>query len=393
MISSPENNAQPPPRRPRLQFTLSTLLLATLVLATALGAFGGVGGVFAAAIAIACVEAIRGWVELVKRPAILVAAVLAVTLFLAGAVWEHEPVGIFLVVFVLLCVRAAQFCVTKPLPLQRIIVCAVVLVLAVGLLLPLNRPANPAVSQSTCGNNLSQLARGLRAYHSTYGCFPPAAVNDSHGKPMHSWRVLILPSVDAGMYYRTYHFHEPWNSPYNSDFLGRHPPPIFNCPADPGCPWESGTTSYVALTGPGTAWDRVAKGADPDSTGGVVLIEVANSGIAWLEPKDLSLDEALGRISPANGLGMSNAHGVGGLWETPCVRVAFADGSVASIPEGLPRVTLRKLLIEGNVQFARVEPPPAAAAELANGQRHRGVFCFGAPPAGARPDRRSPGGA
>jgi Protein of unknown function (DUF1559) len=33
-------------------------------------------------------------------------------------------------------------------------------------------------------------------YHDTYGRFPPAYIADHDGRPMHSWRVLILPLLE-----------------------------------------------------------------------------------------------------------------------------------------------------------------------------------------------------
>src|SRR5271163_108233 len=45
-------------------------------------------------------------------------------------------------------------------------------------------------SQCFC---IKQIAVALHNYHDTYGSFPPAYVADETGKPMHSWRVLILP--------------------------------------------------------------------------------------------------------------------------------------------------------------------------------------------------------
>ena len=47
-----------------------------------------------------------------------------------------------------------------------------------------------------CTNNLKQIAAALQAYHQANGCFPPAYIADKSGKPMHSWRVLILPYLD-----------------------------------------------------------------------------------------------------------------------------------------------------------------------------------------------------
>ena len=39
--------------------------------------------------------------------------------------------------------------------------------------------------------------------------WPPAYLADRDGKPMHSWRVLILPFLEQQELYRAYHFDEP----------------------------------------------------------------------------------------------------------------------------------------------------------------------------------------
>src|SRR5262245_2481223 len=46
---------------------------------------------------------------------------------------------------------------------------------------------------SQCGINLKQIGLALEQYRDTYRYFPPAYVADANGRPMHSWRVLILP--------------------------------------------------------------------------------------------------------------------------------------------------------------------------------------------------------
>ena len=54
------------------------------------------------------------------------------------------------------------------------------------------------------------------------------------------------------------------------------------------------TTNYFAVVGPNAAWtgDKPRKLADlgKDAVHTVLLAEMADSGIAWAEPKDLSLD-------------------------------------------------------------------------------------------------------
>jgi hypothetical protein len=49
----------------------------------------------------------------------------------------------------------------------------------------------------------------LRNYHDRYGRFPPAYVADEHGRPTHSWRVLLLPWLDHRAIYDRYRFDEP----------------------------------------------------------------------------------------------------------------------------------------------------------------------------------------
>src|SRR5687768_11506472 len=40
-----------------------------------------------------------------------------------------------------------------------------------------------------------QVVLALHNYHSSHGRFPPAAVHGADGKPLYSWRVLILPYI------------------------------------------------------------------------------------------------------------------------------------------------------------------------------------------------------
>src|SRR5262245_43971076 len=48
-----------------------------------------------------------------------------------------------------------------------------------------------------CVNNLKQLGIALYNYHDTFKQFPPVYVADERGRPMHSWRVLLLPYFES----------------------------------------------------------------------------------------------------------------------------------------------------------------------------------------------------
>jgi len=82
-----------------------------------------------------------------------------------------------------------------------------------AVLIPAVRQAREAARASQCICNLCQIKLALQNYHSTYGSFPPAYVADATGKPMHSWRVLILPFLEQDSLYNAYSMAEPWDGP------------------------------------------------------------------------------------------------------------------------------------------------------------------------------------
>ena len=155
--------------------------------------------------------------------------------------------------------------------------------------------SGPPGRRSICQNNLHQIALALQNYHQVNGCFPPAYVADKNGKPMHSWRVLILPYMDQSPLYKAYDFTQPWDGPNNKKVLATRPI-VYACPADPSaCAAGAAQTSYVAVVGPNAAWaGEKSRIAPVDFPGGasktIMLVEVAESGIAWTEPRDLPLD-------------------------------------------------------------------------------------------------------
>ena len=122
------------------------------------------------------------------------------------------------------------------------------------LLLPAVNSAREASRRMQCSNNLRQIALALHNYHDTYGCFPPAYLADRNGKPMHSWRVLILPFIEQSALYQKYDFSEPWDGPKNSKLLSSMPH-VYSCPSVARtAAGRSTCTSYLAVVGPTTVW-------------------------------------------------------------------------------------------------------------------------------------------
>ena len=65
---------------------------------------------------------------------------------------------------------------------------------------PVMRAREPA-RRANCSGHLSQLALALHNYVSVHGVLPPAHIDDENGRPMHSWRVLILPFIEEQALY------------------------------------------------------------------------------------------------------------------------------------------------------------------------------------------------
>jgi len=245
--------------------------------------------------------------------------------------------------------------------LTHLAVAVLCLMCLIALLLPAVASAPAAARRAACSNNLRQIMLALHVYHDVNKCFPPAYVADKNGKPMHSWRVLILPWLQYGVLYDAYDFNEPWDGPNNRKLLAARPND-YVCPSDDKARSPSATqTSYVAIVGANAAWTG-EKSTDLKELAGkgglaktIMLVEVANSGIQWSEPRDLSL-EAIAKAAAAapNSVGfVKHTRRTDGFFfyhDTVVygANVGFADGSVRFLPAGaLTAKNLRDLLQVG----------------------------------------------
>ena len=199
-----------------------------------------------------------------------------------------------------------------------------------------------------CRNNLHQLALALLHYEHMNRSLPPACVRGPDGKPWHSWRVLLLPSADAKPTYEQYDFSEPWDGPKNRQ-LAEKIPSGYRCPSAPYAPATFRTiTSYVAVTGPGTLWlgseSRALHDVRDDPAKTLLLVEIADSDIPWMEPRDLSLEELLRAEGTVDRV-RSNHQVDGGYFFRPedGVLIATADGEVHFLPGRLSKEGLKAL--------------------------------------------------
>jgi len=191
-----------------------------------------------------------------------------------------------------------------------------VLPVLVALLLPAVQKVREAATRMANQNNLKQLALAMHNYEAVYGSFPPAVVYRKDGKPLYSWRVVLLPYLQQDGLYKEFHLDEPWDSAHNKPLLARMPA-VFGTAADPG--QASTETHYQVFVGGGAVFDAPepapeAQGFKPpkrtrltdvtDGASNTLLIVEAADAVPWTAPQDLNYAAdkplpKLGHVSPS----------------------------------------------------------------------------------------------
>jgi hypothetical protein len=169
------------------------------------------------------------------------------------------------------------------------------------------------------------LAFALLDYEKEHGTLPPAATFSLDGKPLLSWRVLVLPYLGERELYQQFKLDEPWDSPHNIPLL-RQMPQVFALPDEE----ESQVTNYQVVVGSGAAFEgrKGIKLADfTDGLGQTLLVVQAADPVAWTMPADLLYE-------PGKPLPRFKDKGYGVL----------ANGANLLIPGRMSDATLRALI-------------------------------------------------
>jgi len=189
---------------------------------------------------------------------------------------------------------------------------------------------------------------------------------------MHSWRVLILPSLGYQHLYNRYDFNEPWNGP-NNRLLAAEVPSEYQCATIAG--QSKQTTSYLAVVGPNTAWPGTEGRSVFTITGGsdsaILLVELADSSINWMEPKDFTVEDVL-----ENAQAMSRSH-IGASRPTG-IRCVMDSGSFQILRKDCSREELDAAVdIDRRADdsaWAYCPWPPAMREELWEGDEYYGPW-------------------
>jgi prepilin-type processing-associated H-X9-DG protein len=280
-----------------MQFTLSTLFAAAVLVAMSLAVFGP-WGLLVGAFLLSVVAWVRGaesrWRTLTRFVVVLLFGFCLIVLLLPAVASEREP-----------------------------------------------------ARRSQCKNNLRQIGLGLFNYQAAHGRLPPVRQCDRQGQPQLSWRVVVLPFVEQDALFQQFNCSEPWDGPNNRKLANiQIQRPIYECRSDLRDKPE-GTTNYVAVVGPDGDWLDPDNRAE-DASNPVRVVETCNVRIVWAEPRDVSLDEILAP-SPSRPCALSSKHFDKGSFfyrDQPAgANALFADGRVCLISPEVPDDVLRAALL------------------------------------------------
>lgn len=195
--------------------------------------------------------------------------------------------------------------------------------------------------RAICRSNLREVAHAMQLYNWAHGTLPPAYIADANGRPMHSWRVLLLPYLDGEELLKQYRFDEPWDGPNNRKLAGKMPS-SYACPRTDGR--KTGRTNYMVVVGENTAfprgkpvhYDDLLKADGAGRT--ILLVETDGPGVNWLEPRDLDAATMSYQVNGPPGNSIGSRH-------KPYANVAFCSGRVTDLHNSVDPETVKQLII------------------------------------------------
>jgi hypothetical protein len=119
------------------------------------------------------------------------------------------------------------------------------------------------------------------------GGFPPAYTVDTEGRPLHSWRTLILPFLDEEALYKSIDLSKPWDDPVNAEAC-RTRIRVYQCPS---VSLPANHTAYLGSVGPDAFFHPTESRRLADIQDGIsntlMVIEVDESqAVPWMSPQD-----------------------------------------------------------------------------------------------------------
>jgi hypothetical protein len=215
-------------------------------------------------------------------------------------------------------------------PLRSLLVLTAVVAIAIGIGAEVTKRASKrseeAILRQTCIPNLENLALTFGILEELHKVWPPSIRVDGNGQPLNSWRFHVYPffPIPDEDFPPPLDLKAAWNSPVNKTSASDKFTPYGLASK----PYRTETCVF-GISGPGTAFDdSVVSRLSELPSEVIVVMEVADSKIHWMQPGDYdfaTLLAATGRLGDT----------VKGLLPDR-IHVLFADGNVWALSPDTP---------------------------------------------------------
>ncbi|MDP1563032.1 MAG: DUF1559 domain-containing protein, partial [Pirellulaceae bacterium] len=174
----------------------------------------------------------------------------------------------------------------------------------IGMLLPATRRAREPARLAQCQNNLYQIQMAIENYREQYGQPPPLFTVDEQGRPLHSWRTLLLPFLEHQELFDKVDLTKPWDDPVHNE-LTRTRVSVFACPS---LNLEPGYTNYLAnpagwsnpTANRSSSVQPQSSNAPSTASNTIRVFEVDLSrAVLWMSPNDGDYSELQQKASDA----------------------------------------------------------------------------------------------
>ena len=225
--------------------------------------------------------------------------------------------------------------------LIRLLAIGAVIAVVIALMLPAVRHNPSAKRRAQCKINLRQIGLALNNYHDRYHAYPPAYTIDAHGKPLHSWRTLLLPYLDYRALYKKIDLAKAWDDPVNAEAFKTNVI-AFHCPSFDG---PMNHTTYMAVVGSRSCFrstqPRQLSEITDRHADTLMVIEVASDKtVPWMAPVDAN-EQLILDFGPKTKLNHRETHAL------------FVDGTVRYLDADLEPAARRALIsVDGNDSVA-----------------------------------------
>jgi Protein of unknown function (DUF1559) len=190
-----------------------------------------------------------------------------------------------------------------------------------------------AAAKKRSSNSLKLMMLAIHSHHDAMNQFPNS-ITDKDGKPLLSWRVAILPYMEAAeaKLYKEFKLDEAWDSETNKKLIEKMPK-IYAAMIGKT---DMGHTYYQGFTGPQTPFEeKKLRFADfTDGLSNTLMVVEGEKTIEWTKPDNLLAFDPKKDTLPK----------VGGKLFSDGFHAAMGDGTVQFIKSTIEKEKLKALI-------------------------------------------------